>query len=50
MLMEVSAYRSEVRGERLGSFEKVHGASGVWSGMHGPSGMDSRPGCKAKSR
>ena len=30
MLMKVSAYLGEVCGERLGLFEKIHGASGVW--------------------
>ena len=29
ILMKVSTDRSEVRGERLGLFEKIHGASGV---------------------
>ena len=31
MLMKISTYRSEVCGERLGLFEKIHGASGVQS-------------------
>ena len=31
MPMKVSAYRSEVGSERLGLFEKFHGASGVWA-------------------
>ena len=30
MPMKVSAYRGKVCGERLGLFEKIHGASGVW--------------------
>ena len=29
--MKVSAYRGEVGSERLGLFEKFHGASGVWA-------------------
>ncbi len=32
MLLKVSTNRGEVCGERLGLFEKIHGASGVWIG------------------
>jgi len=32
VLVKVSAYRGELWGERLGLFEKIHGASGVWAG------------------